>query len=111
MREIVLIICCIVVILLPICFVLYARSIEVYPIQSKNKKYKIQDEMNMLNDTIWIKKVIKSCKTYKQLIHANRLRYILKDKYKNKVDSELLDKVYNDLYLHWDVMKHQIIHA
>ena len=79
--------------------------------QSKNKKYKIQDEMNMLNDTIWIKKVIKSCKTYKQLIHANQLRYILKDKYKNKVDNELLDKVYNDLYLHWDVMKHQIIYA
>jgi len=79
--------------------------------QSKKKKYNIQDEMNMLNDTIWIKKVIKSCKTYKQLIRANRLRYILKDKYKNKVDNELLDKVYDDLYLHWDVMKHQVIHA
>ena len=62
----------------------------------------------MLNDLMWIKKVIKSCKTDIQLIHANKLRYLLENKYKNKVDSELLDKVYDDLYLHWDVMKHQI---
>lgn len=70
----------------------------------KKKKYKIQDEMNMFNDVMWIKKVIRSCKTYKQLTNANKLRYILEDKYKNKIDSNLLDRMFNDLYWDWDRM-------
>ncbi len=107
MREIILVICCFEIIFLPICLVLYAMSIEMYPMPEK-KKCKIQDERNMLNDVIWIKKVIKSCKTYRQLLNANQLCYFLEDKYKNKVDSELLDKVSDDLYWHWDGMTHQV---
>lgn len=67
-------------------------------IQFKRKKYKIQDEMNMLNEAKWIERVTKSCKTYKQLVVARKLRHALFDKYKNKVDQNLLSKIIDDLY-------------
>ena len=108
MREIVLIICCIVAILLPICLVLYARSMEMYPIQPKKKKYNIQDEMSMFSEAKWVEKVIKSCKTYKQLIASRKLYRALSDKYNNKVDSNLLHRIDNNLYLVWYEMTDQV---
>lgn len=53
--------------------------------------------MNMLDEAKWIEKVIKSCKTYKQLTVSHKLRWNLYDKYKNRVDINLLSKVCSDL--------------
>ncbi len=92
----------------PFIFLIYEISEDMRTEQFKKKKYKIQDEMNMFNDVMWIKKVIKSCKTYIQLTNANKLRYILEDKYKNKVDHNLLDRMFNDLYWDWEGMTDQV---
>lgn len=86
-------------------------SIEMYPIQPKKKKYNIQYEINMNNEAMWVKKVIKSCKTYTQLIVADELRYILKDKYKNKVDSKLLNRIIDNLYWDLDGMINQVTYG
>ena len=67
----------------------------------KKKKYNIQDEMNMLNEVKWVEKVIKSCKTYKQLIASRKLYRALSDKYNNKVDHDLLYMFNDKLYWVW----------
>lgn len=76
--------------------------------QFKKNKYNIQDEMNMLNEAKWVEKVIKSCKTYKQLIASRKLYRALSDKYDNKVDSNLLHRIDNNLYLVWYEMTDQV---
>lgn len=76
--------------------------------QFKKNKYNIQDEMNMLNEVKWVEKVIKSCKTYKQLIASRKLYRALSDKYDNKVDSNLLHRIDNNLYLVWYEMTDQV---
>lgn len=45
-----------------------------------------------------LKKVIKSCKTYKQLIVARKLYRALSHKYENKVDYDFLHRINNKLY-------------
>ena len=67
--------------------------------QSKKKKYKIQDKINMLNEAKWVEKVIKSCKTYEQLNVADTLLSILWDKYSNKVDNKSLNDI--NVRLNW----------
>lgn len=54
------------------------------------KKYNIQDEMNMLDEAEWIKKVIRSCKTTSQAWNAYKLSKLLRAKYKNKVESKTI---------------------
>jgi hypothetical protein len=69
-----------------------------YTKQPKKKKYNIQDEVHMLDEAKWVEKVIKSCKTYKQLIVARKLYRALSHKYENKVDYDLLHRIDNKLY-------------
>lgn len=79
--------------------------------QPKKKKYNIQDEMNMLNEAKWVEKVIKSCKTYKQLIVTRKLYHTLSDKYYNKVDPNLLHRIDNKLYFVWNRMTDQVTYG
>ena len=92
----------------PFIFLTYEISEDMRTEQSKKKKYNIQDEMNMLNEAKWVEKVIKSCKTYKQLIASRKLYRALSDKYDNKVDSNLLLRINNNLYLVWHGMTDQV---
>lgn len=76
--------------------------------QPKKKKYDIQDEKNMLDEAKWVEKVIKSCKTYKQLITARKLYRVLSHKYENKVDHNLLYKINDKLYWVWSEMTDKV---
>lgn len=63
----------------------------------KKKKYNIKDEMNLFDDAKWVEKVLLSCKTYKQLNNADKLTEFLKEKYQNKVESDLNLKIWRKL--------------
>lgn len=63
----------------------------------KKKKYNIEDEMNLFDDAKWVEKVLLSCKTYKQLNNADKLTDFLKEKYRNKVESDLNLKIWRNL--------------
>ena len=63
----------------------------------KKKKYNIKDEMNLFDDAKWVEKVLLSCKTYKQLNNADKLTDFLKEKYQNKVESDLNLKIWRHL--------------
>lgn len=95
----------------PIIFLIDEISEDMYREQPKKKKYNIQDEMNMLNEVKWVEKVIKSCKTYKQLITARKLHRALSDKYKNKVDYDLLYRIDNKLYWVWYEMTDKVTYG
>lgn len=96
------------IMLIPLGFFIYNMLKDVRTKQSKKKKYDIQDEMNMFDEAKWVEKVIKSCKTYKQLIVARKLYSTLSDKYENKVDHDLLHKIDNNLYWDWYRMTDQV---
>lgn len=69
----------------------------------KKKKYDIKDEMNLFDDAKWVEKVLLSCKTYKQLNNADKLIEFLKEKYQNKVESDLNLKIWrklSDIFIH-----------
>lgn len=69
----------------------------------KKKKYNIKDEMNLFDDAKWVEKVLLSCKTYKQLNNADKLTEFLKEKYQNKVESDLNLKIWrklSDIFIH-----------
>lgn len=63
----------------------------------KKKKYNIKDEMNLFDDAKWVEKVLLSCKTHKQLNNADKLTDFLKEKYQNKVESDLNLKIWRHL--------------
>ena len=92
----------------PIILLIYEISEDACTKQSKKKKYNIQDEMYMLDEAKWVEKVIKSCKTYKQLIAARKLYRALSHKYENKVDYDLLHRIDNKLYWVWYEMTDHI---
>lgn len=96
---------------LPIILLIRDISKDMYTKQPKKKKYNIQDEMNMLDEARWVEKVIKSCKTYKQLIATRKLRHALFDKYTNKVDHDLLYKIDNNLHWSWERMTDQVTYG
>ena len=95
----------------PIITIVYEISEDMHTKQPKKKKYNIQDEMNMLNEVKWVEKVIKSCKTYKQLIASRKLYRALSDKYKNKVDYDLLRTIDNKLYWVWYEMTDKVTYG
>lgn len=63
----------------------------------KKKKYNIKYEMNLFDDAKWVEKVLLSCKTYKQLNNADKLTDFLKEKYQNKVESDLNQNIWRHL--------------
>ena len=63
----------------------------------KEKKYNVQDEMNFFNDAEWVKRVILSCKSTKQIWNAYSLSENLRDKYHNKVNNDTLWLVSNEI--------------
>ena len=65
---------------------------------SKRIKYDIKIQNKMLNDYLWIKKVIDSCKTRSQLHATGSLINNWNKLYKNKVDPYFLQNVYNVLF-------------
>lgn len=96
---------------LPTTLIICDMSGDMCTKQPKKKKYNIQDEMSMLNEAKWVEKVIKSCKTYKQLIATRKLYHALSDKYNNKVDPNLLHRIDNKLYLVWYEMTDQVTYG
>ena len=56
----------------------------------KEKKYNVQDEMSFFNDAEWVKKVILSCNTNKQIWKAHKLSEFLRKKYDKKVNREVV---------------------
>lgn len=96
---------------LPIILLIDEISKDMCTKQPKKKKYNIQDEVHMLNEAKWVEKVIKSCKTYKQLIVARKLYRALSHKYENKVDHDLLYKIDDKLYWSWEGMRDQVTYG
>lgn len=99
------------IIFLPIILIICDMSKDMCTKQPKKKKYNIQDEMNMLNEVEWVEKVIKSCKTYKQLIVTRKLYHALSHKYENKVDHDLLYKINDKLFWSWEGMLDQVTYG
>lgn len=71
----------------------------------KKKKYDVKDEMNLFNDTEWIKKVILSCNTKAQIWNAYKLLKFLRKKYDGKVEnktiwlvSDVISKLFDSQY-------------
>ena len=60
-------------------------------------KYNVQDEMNLFNDAEWVKKVILSCNTNKQIWNAYELSKILRKKYEGKVENRVIWLVSNEI--------------
>ena len=96
---------------LPITIIICDMSKDMCTKQPKKKKYNIQDEMSMLDEAKWVEKVIKSCKTYRQLIVARKLYRALSRKYANKVDNDLLSKIDHKLYWSLEGMRDQVTYG
>lgn len=60
-------------------------------------KYNVQDEMNLFNDAEWVKKVILSCNTNKQIWNAYELSKILRKKYEGKVENRVIWLASNEI--------------
>lgn len=60
-------------------------------------KYNIQDEMSFFNEAEWVKKVILSCNTTKQIWNAYELSKILRNKYNNKVETKIIWSVSDEI--------------
>lgn len=65
-------------------------------------KYDIRDEMNFFNDAEWVKKVILSCNTNKQIWKAYELSKILRKKYEGKVENRVIWLVSDEIYKIFD---------
>lgn len=48
-------------------------------------RYDIQDQMSLYQEAKWVEEVIDSCTTIKQWVCANRLIFLLEEKYDKKV--------------------------
>lgn len=72
----------------------------------RKKKYDIKIQNKMLNDSLWIKKVIDSCKTYEQIYAVDNLIINWKNLYENNTDPWLRSKVFNEL-LDYNELKHR----
>lgn len=69
--------------------------------KERKPKYNYQTQLNFLNDSLYVKKVINSCITVKQLYVSDNLITNIKNKYKNKVEKDLYWKVINELNKIW----------
>jgi hypothetical protein len=49
------------------------------------RRYDIQDQMSLYQEAKWVEEVIDSCTTIKQWVCANRLIFLLEEKYDKKV--------------------------
>ena len=100
--------------MIPLAFILICLILGLFFVDLSNKskrkkpKYKIEDEMSFFDDYLWVSKVLNSCKTRAQLYSANELIYILKNKYKNKVDTDVLRDVNIKLDEIWDNKINQV---
>ena len=63
----------------------------------KKKELKYKDEINLFDDARWVEKVMLSCKTYKQLRVAYKLKDSLRNKYLCKVDYNVIATIYGKL--------------
>ena len=109
--ELILIILIFGIAFFPIILLIDEISKDMRTEQPKKKKYNIQDEMSMLDEAKWVEKVIKSCKTYRQLIVARKLYRALSRKYANKVDNDLLSKIDHKLYWSLEGMRDQVTYG
>lgn len=80
--------------------------LEGYDERHDKNKYDIKIQNKMLNDSLWIKKVIDSCKTYEQIYAVDNLIINWKNLYENNTDPWLRSKVFNEL-LDYNALKHR----
>ena len=72
------------------------------------RKYDIQDQMSLFQESMWVEKVIDSCTTYRQLWNAEKLIPFLCTKYKGKVKEIVIKNVRYRLRDIWNI-KHRRI--
>ena len=58
---------------------------ELQDIVDMIRRYDIQDQMSLYQEAKWVEEVIDSCTTIKQWVYANRLIFLLEEKYDKKV--------------------------
>jgi len=58
---------------------------ELQDIVDMIRRYDIQDQMSLYQEAKWVEEVIDSCTTIKQWVCANRLIFLLEEKYDKKV--------------------------
>ena len=58
---------------------------ELHDIIDTVHRYDIQDQMSLYQEAKWVEEVIDSCTTFKQWVCANRLIFLLEEKYDKKV--------------------------
>lgn len=59
---------------------------ELQDIVDTIRGYDIQDQMSLYQEAKWVEEVIDSCTTIKQWVCANRLIFLLEEKYNKKVE-------------------------
>lgn len=57
------------------------------------RTYDIQDQMSLYQEAKWVEEVIYSCTTIKQWACANRLIFLLEEKYDKKVKREVNSEI------------------
>lgn len=63
------------------------------------KDYSIESEC--LNEFLWVKKVIESCLTFRQLITSDKLIGLFRKKWYNKLDHEYVLQLERNLNKYW----------
>ena len=68
-------------------------SCEIKMLLEMFKKYDIQDQMSLFQESMWVEKVIDSCTTHQQLWNADKLIPLLCTKYEGKVKEGAIKNV------------------
>lgn len=87
--------------------VLLLLFLKGYDERHDKNKYDIKIQNKMLNDSLWIKKVIDSCKTHEQIEAAENLIINWKNLYENNTDPLFRSKVFNEL-LEYNILKNRL---
>lgn len=73
-------------------------SCEIKMLLERFKKYDIQDQMSLFQESMWVEKVIDSCTTHQQLWNADKLISLLCTKYEGKVKEGVIENIRHRLH-------------
>lgn len=73
----------------------------------KKSKYDYSIQIKFLDDSLWVKKVIESCNSRKQIWVTNKLITCFKNKYYKKVEQSLYNTVCRNLENYWDEIENK----
>lgn len=104
----VLLICLFIFVGVPISIMYFIDPDAVTEAFKRSPKYNVQDEMNLFNDAEWVKKVILSCNTTKQVWNAYELSKILCKKYDKKVEVRVIRLVTKEISNLFNVQENKL---